>query len=1163
MMKNNIVFVILLWGCMLFPSLATPIVEDGIYSISCQQTDGYVALGAYQNVNPYVCYISNGQPLTADAYWMVTNTAKGYTFRNEVSGEYLVYTAERVDIYYKYMTLSTEESDNESLYWNITEVGDGSLYINSMAKPSFYWNLRASQGLLGTYSGSSRSVNERFYLTKKETGTEPAPDSEPETQTSFPAALHVYLTDGRIEAYPLNMVTSHKEVSGQLHIETSIGQTFTYTLTDVERVSEEAPTDLPTFESFKFNNKYNDQLFNDAIGEMLDDTVFVTIAAIGKRLTPSFKLPDDQTLVYVNGVLQDSKTSRLRFDEDIYYVVTRPGITMWLPNAETPTTYSMQPYGRVVRVHVNWLTDRAEVPTIYINTADGQPITSKDYYKDAEITIDGHGIFPSMETTAVQIKGRGNSSWGWTKKPYRLKFAEKVKPLGMTKGKSWVLLANGISGSLMTNAIGMKAANLMKAAAANHIVPVDIYLNGEYRGSYNFTEKVGLSNNSVDLDDDTAAALLELDSYYDESTGQKFRSTPYNLPINIKEPDFSEGLTSLTLETISSSFNSFVSTLYRGQDISKHVDIEQLVRYMMVNELTLNYEFYHPKSTFCYRENFAEDTCKYIFGPVWDLDWCFGYERSGNYFVNEATSNYWIDMPAFEVREFIRDLRWKYTPLNDVYRELWEGFMNNDLQELLEYCQDYYEFAHNSFDANRLKWGDKTNYEQQAQNAASWLQTRTQNIYDDIISDKRPNIPAPVEFVEFDNNKLYTITCRRGALVLNADHTALTVEQQRYDASDEEYQFAIIGIEGNNYLYSPVVKKYLAYNNNGTWVNMLGTSITFDPSNADNEYLYMMSVNSDEGQTLYFNHNTSTLVINSYTNPDAGNRWMIEEVDDFDPTEALELASASLYAVTNRYLFNGEVVGSEILQVPYGSLPPEPSDKWTNAYVALKEPSDIPYQITEEATIDYEVEWFGPFRFTYSLDDAYWYNMTIRSDYCVGKDESEPYYPTSEIDEETLKQAEFQWAFGGDPFHVQVYNRSTGLDEVLMRSGANAVMRQGDYSWDLLPNSDGFVLRENNTEYSCINQIGGSGGPLQFWNNSMSITDDGSTFRVFEAPDVILLGDVNSDGEVDLSDAIMVTYFSLHVAPANFNKAAADMNNDGEVDLSDAISIIYKTLGVK
>ena len=60
-------------------------------------------------------------------------------------------------------------------------------------------------------------------------------------------------------------------------------------------------------------------------------------------------------------------------------------------------------------------------------------------------------------------------------------------------------------------------------------------------------------------------------------------------------------------------------------------------------------------------------------------------------------------------------------------------------------------------------------------------------------------------------------------------------------------------------------------------------------------------------------------------------------------------------------------------------------------------------------------------------------------------------------------------------------------------------MRPGDYVWDLLPNSDGFVLRVPGTEYSCINQYGGPGGPLKYWNDKNSPRDNGSTFRIFEA----------------------------------------------------------------
>jgi len=1078
-------------------------IEDGVYYISNTALDGYLGLGAYHNVDPYIYYVTDGQEKTADAYWVITNTRSGYTFRNEATGQLLVFTTERVDQYYKYMTLATESLDDHSEFWNIIQGDDGAYSIQSVVNTEYYWNLRGGTNMMGTYRGSSGTAqNERYVFHKKEgsSGPDPDPDPDPSAMPTFPPSLHVFLSDGRIEAYPLKYVTNYRKSNGKLLIETNINWTYTYDLSQVDSVSEKTPTNFPIFDTFKFNNKYNDQVFTDAKGEIVGDTVFVTIAAIGKRLTPSFTFSDEQVEVYVDEKLQSSKETRLRFDKDIYYVLAPKGCTIL--TKEPDNKYFMHPYGRVVRVHVDWLTDRAEVPTIYINTYDGQPITSKDYFKDAEITIDGHGIFPSMPKTEVQIKGRGNSSWSWPKKPYRLKFEEKVKPLGMTKGKSWVLLSNYQTGSMMSNAIGMKAANLMKAAAANHIVPVDLYLNGEYRGSYNFTEKVGLSNNSVDLEDDSAAALLELDSYYDEPSGQKFRSTPYNLPINIKEPDFSEGTTTLTLETISSSFNNFMATLYRGKDISKHVDIEQLVRFMMVNELILNYEFYHPKSTFCYRESFESDTSKYVFGPVWDLDWAFGYERAGNYFRNEATNNYWLNGPNMEVVQFVRDLRFKYAPLGDVYKSLWKEFMDNDLEELLEYCQDYYDFAHNSFDENRKKWNDNTNYEKQVQEATNWLGTRANAIYEDILNDVRPDTPDPVEPVEFENDKLYTLTCRRGGLVLSRDHNGLEAGQSVWwDMPEEDKQFAIINIEGNNYLYSPVLKSYLktGYSINGNWVNELGSPIFFDTTHPDGKYQFMISTLTDSGNTLWFNNNGSTIVINSWDTPDDGDRWLIAEVGDFDPTEALEQASASLFAVTNRYLFNGEVVGSETRQMPYGSMPPEPSARWTNAYVKLSEPDDIPYQIEEDVTIDYEVEWYGPFIFSTSPEDSYWYNMTIRSKYFVGKQDSEPYYP-SVVDEETLTyDGAYYWAFGGNPYHVKVYNYTTGFGETLTPDDGNAVMRPGEYAWDLLPNSDGFVLRLPGTDYTCINQFGGSSGPLKFWDSKNSPTDDGSTFRVYEA----------------------------------------------------------------
>ena len=188
-----------------------------------------------------------------------------------------------------------------------------------------------------------------------------------------------------------------------------------------------------------------------------------------------------------------------------------------------------------------WLYDSdASVPIVRINVVDSLLPADKETYLDATISIEGNGVIPSVSNLPVSIKGRGNSSWKKkpeAKNPYRLKFPKKQNLLGEGKGKNWVLLANNRRGSMLTNAIAQYLAYLVGIPFVNHIVPVELYMNGIYWGSYNLTEKVGISSNSIKLRNEERAVLLELDSYFDAD--EKFVSHPYQLPVN-NTPDFSD-----------------------------------------------------------------------------------------------------------------------------------------------------------------------------------------------------------------------------------------------------------------------------------------------------------------------------------------------------------------------------------------------------------------------------------------------------------------------------------------------------------------------------------------------------------------------------------------------------------------------------------------------
>lgn len=545
---------------------------------------------------------------------------------------------------------------------------------------------------------------------------------------------YVLLTSGRLCVFPDSCLQQWSNQDDTLVFTALDGSRYSFAQENVISCGDEEPRELPSITSFKINNKYNYQVIGDAIGVIDGNIITVQVLGIGKRLTPSFTVTGGvdglDATAWVNGVKQVNKESRLRFADEVQYLVGYPGDMVLSPKGIN--RYGMVQYGRSYTVQAQFLTDQTTtVPRIEINTVGGEPISSKEYYLDAEIIIDGAGIFPSM-TDSVKVKGRGNSSWSPdpdAKNPYRLKFASKRKPLGLKNGKSWVLSANRNRGSLMTNPIGMMVANLLGLPVPNHMIPVDLYVNGVNKGSYVFTEKVGLSNNSVDLDNEEVAALIELERYFDEAITQMYPSPGYYLPVMVQAPKFGEDETFVTLDIVKQRFNAFESAVKNGGDISPHVDMESLARYMIMNEYILNREIFWPKSTYFYHTDMLSDTGRFVFGPAWDLDYGFGYETDEDFFYTLTNQDFyettihasgWRFFTAIHGREDVGRLTYQ------VFRE----FMGDKLDELCEFCQDYYEFASPSLQSNAEVWSEEDfNYAYQAlTQAPRWLRSRANEL---------------------------------------------------------------------------------------------------------------------------------------------------------------------------------------------------------------------------------------------------------------------------------------------------------------------------------------------------------------------------------------------------------------------------------------------------
>ncbi len=444
--------------------------------------------------------------------------------------------------------------------------------------------------------------------------------------------------------------------------------------------------------------------------------------------------------------------------------------------AETQIIKGFVPFGRPCKVNVKYLTDYAtgeyKIPTIHVTFGDGvswnssQWIgmtlpdgtnTKEEWIEDCTFRLDGAGIWPDIDTVeGCEIRGRGNSSWTWSymsKNPFRIKFPKKQKqsPFNLTKDRQWVFIANKQNGSMTTNSIAQKIAAMVDAEALCHMIPVDVYINGHYRGSYCFTEKIGIADNSVAIDEATGC-LLELDDYYDEDF--RFKDPTYNLPVNVKDPDFGEEDDErlITFTDVQNSFNSLASTLNAGGDIAKHIDMESWAKFWLVNDLVRNVETHHPKSCYLFNPDPAGGE-KWVFGPVWDFDWAFGYEETHTYFIAGADEDLYSKFVYTTPKagnKFYSALRNSNAGKRAYYKE-WVNFMaEGRLQEVLEYIDDYTQFAlpsikHNN-DAN-ISEKNSTDYEAQTTQSKKWIETRANYIFNNLEKfDISPDIVTPEDY---------------------------------------------------------------------------------------------------------------------------------------------------------------------------------------------------------------------------------------------------------------------------------------------------------------------------------------------------------------------------------------------------------------------------------
>ena len=280
---------------------------------------------------------------------------------------------------------------------------------------------------------------------------------------------------------------------------------------------------------------------------------------------------------------------------------------------------------------------------------------------------DGETVYADKLT---QIKGRGNSTWSQIKKPYQIKLSEKTDLLSSqnsdNKSKTWLLLANYLDPSLLNNSIVLGLGKDMGMKTNIENTHVDLYYDGEYRGSYLLSEKVEVGSGRVDIlnledenselnadredypvnkavtqngaeytyceemispEDVTGGYLLEMDYEVRAKEEICYFKTTRNQYVVVKSPELAS---KEEMDYIATLYQEYEDAVYNGgvnsstgKAYSDYVDRESVAVYYLMNEFSKARDFF-GSSAYLYK-NQGED--KMYMGPLWDYDLGFTEAR--------------------------------------------------------------------------------------------------------------------------------------------------------------------------------------------------------------------------------------------------------------------------------------------------------------------------------------------------------------------------------------------------------------------------------------------------------------------------------------------------------------------------------------------------------
>lgn len=332
--------------------------------------------------------------------------------------------------------------------------------------------------------------------------------------------------------------------------------------------------------------------------------------------------------------------------------------------------------------------DSGTLPVLYINVYDENGnidneiidynLGHKNYF-DGTYWLDMNGcewladegavsIGSKDDQLPLQIKARGNyTRTGFSKKPFKIKLDKKQSLLGLSKSKHFALMAHADDNyEFLRNFVGFNLGQRIGLPWTPRQQPVEVVINGDYRGLYMLTESIRIDSDRIDIvegqDNDSrpeyvsGGYVVELDNYDEDYDSQivlneKSCVPGHNIDALRITFDTPEQYSELQRRFVTDQFTAMNDAVGACDDVLwQYMDMDDAARYYIVKELVSDTEAYHG-STYLFRD--LGEGQKWHFSPLWDFGNAFNGSTTQYFYDNDPFGNTWI--PSMRRNEKFND----------------------------------------------------------------------------------------------------------------------------------------------------------------------------------------------------------------------------------------------------------------------------------------------------------------------------------------------------------------------------------------------------------------------------------------------------------------------------------------------------------------------------